>query len=1019
VGLASLPASESRKAIGKAAGRVRWHPGIKVSDHRWRRIEELCHDALERDPGDRAAFVREACGADEPLRREVESLLINASLSRDSRLGIGDLRTNSIGRQIGVYQIVSLLGAGGMGEVYRARDTKLGRDVAIKILPRPFTNDPDRLTRFEREARVLASLNHPHIGAIYGLEDADGVRALVLELVDGETLADRIARGPIPLKETLIIARQIADALDAAHEKGIIHRDLKPANIKITADGVVKVLDFGLARIVRANDSSTSDSRRPTITIEGTRDGLVMGTASYMSPEQSRGQSVDKRTDIWAFGCVVYEMLTGQIAFAGQTVSDTIAAILEREPDWSRLPASIPVNIHRLLQRCFEKDARHRLRDIGDARMDLDDVARGAGHVARISGRWSIILMSAAVVTSLVAIAVVISNRTAARETATSPSLGPRFSRVTWDASFSTEPALSADGTLAVYASDRGGQGQLDLWLQRITGSQPIPLTNDPADDREPDFSADGSLIAFRSDRDGGGIYVMPALGGDARLVAERGRAPRFSPDGTRIAYWTGPWLGGARTSGKALFLVPSIGGQQTRIADGFVTALNPIWSPNGRGILFFGRKSIDDSPTGGFDWWWTSLEGHEPVPTGAYRLLAEKGLYGASSNNAAAPATDALPAVWTPEGVIFSGRLGESVNLWRVKISETSGKAIEGSLERLTHGAGSDLMAAADSTGRIAFQVSNESRVSLTLPLESNQGKALGPIERQSYESMLFQNGRNSLDDAGRFLAYPKGRANQSEIWVKDLTTGQERHVVTTRPSQLNPVISHDGKKVAYTVPEGGSVAGFVIPVAGGTAAKVCDDCILQGWFADNRRILTLPAFPNRPPGRVRVIDVVDKTGHDALIDPRSGIGRADVSPDSRWLAFTASNLWIAPLRPGAPPGESEWVSVLTAVEGSSQRACGWSPDGRLLYLLLERDGFRDLYAQRVDATRGTPVGEPFLVQHVHDPRRRWGSTPYGTAIVSRAFVFSQNESTGSIWLLDPGPNANVANGSRAGKAN
>ena len=274
---------------------------------------------------------------------------------------------------------------------------------------------------------------------------------------------------------------------------------------------------------------------------------------------------------------------------------------------------------------------------------------------------------------------------------------------------------------------------------------------------------------------------------------------------------------------------------------------------------------------------------------------------YGASSSLGAA--TDALPAVWTSEGVIFSARLGESVNLWRVKIAETSGKVIDGSLERLTHGAGSDLLAAADRTGRIAFQVSNESAVSLTLPLDPNGGKALGPIELHSYESALFQNGRNSLDDAGRFLAYPKGRANESEIWVKHLTTGKERHLVTTPPSPLNPVISRDGTKVAYTVPEGGSVAGFVIPVAGGTATKVCDACILQGWLADNRRILALTAAPGRPPGRVRIVDVVDKTAHDAVIDPTSRIGRADISPDSHRLAFSSrGRVWIAPLRPGTP---------------------------------------------------------------------------------------------------------------------
>ena len=258
---------------------------------------------------------------------------------------------------------------GGMGEVYRARDTKLGRDVAFKILPRLFTSDPDRLARFEREARVLASLNHPHIGAIYGLEDADGVRALVLELVDGETLADRISRGPIAVKDALKIAREITEALDAAHERGIVHRDLKPANIKITPDGVVKVLDFGLAKAVSGNAAAADLTQSPTVTVGGTREGVILGTAAYMSPEQARGLAVDKRTDIWAFGCVLYEMLTGGLAFSGATASDTMVAILGREPDWTALPPDSPEDVRRLLRHCLEKNPKQRLRDIADVRL--------------------------------------------------------------------------------------------------------------------------------------------------------------------------------------------------------------------------------------------------------------------------------------------------------------------------------------------------------------------------------------------------------------------------------------------------------------------------------------------------------------------------------------------------------------------------------------------------------------------------------------------------------------------------
>src|SRR5438309_2106889 len=247
------------------------------------------------------------------------------------------------GTKLGAYEITGAIGAGGMGEVYKAHDTKLGRDVAIKILPEAFAHDADRLSRFQREAKMLASLNHPNIATIHGLEQSNGTNYLVMELVSGETLAERIKReGAVPVEEALKICAQVTEALEAAHEKGIIHRDLKPANVKITPEGTVKVLDFGLAKVAIGDGSGTDLTAAPTVTLGGTREGLIVGTAAYMSPEQARGQAVDKRTDIWALGCVLYEMLTGCTAFPGQTISDTIAAVLEREPNWSALPPAIP-----------------------------------------------------------------------------------------------------------------------------------------------------------------------------------------------------------------------------------------------------------------------------------------------------------------------------------------------------------------------------------------------------------------------------------------------------------------------------------------------------------------------------------------------------------------------------------------------------------------------------------------------------------------------------------------------------
>ena len=482
------------------------------------------------------------------------------------------------GSRLGSYEILAPLGAGGMGEVYRARDTKLGREVAIKILPAAVASDGDRLGRLEREARVLASLNHPNIATLYGLEDAGGVTALVMELVEGETLARRmgdvaigdprsiadhpIVRSSIRLAEALVIARQIADAFDAAHERGIVHRDLKPANIVIAANGTVKVLDFGLAKETATAAGADALTHSPTM-IAPTVDGLLLGTAPYMSPEQARGQAVDKRTDIWAFGCVLYEMLTGHRAFGGETTTDTLAAIIEREPDWAALPSSTSPAIRRLLRKCLQKDVRRRLHDIADARIDIDetivgaagDVDSGAATTAPTARARATSALLAVVALAAAAIVGWTAGRrdrsSAAPPSAVDVSLVP----LTTDPGYEGEPTFAPDGETVAYVSDR--TGNLEIFLKQASGGRDINLTDDPADDIQPAFSPDGRQIAFVSSRSGassilpygtdnplmgGDIWVMPALGGSARRIAQKGNFPSWSPDGSRILYISGPW---------------------------------------------------------------------------------------------------------------------------------------------------------------------------------------------------------------------------------------------------------------------------------------------------------------------------------------------------------------------------------------------------------------------------------------------------------------------------------------------
>src|SRR6202158_928056 len=349
-----------------------------MTPERWQKIEQLYHAALEREESQRAAYLQEVCAGDSALQREVESLLAqerggdgfleSPAIEVAARAMAKDSRRSLNGQQLGCYKIVSLLGAGGMGEVYQARDSKLNRDVAIKVLPAAFVHDAERLARFHRGAQMLEALNHPIIATIHGLEQSSGVHYLVMELVPGHTLAERVSAGALKIEGALKLGAQIAEALEAAHERGVIHRDLKPANVKVTPEGRVKVLDFGLAKAY-SGDGGQDLSNAATLTAMGTEEGRILGTPAYMSPEQARGKPVDKRTDIWAFGCVLYELLTGKVAFRGETISDTLAAVLEREPDLQALPRATPAKIRDLLRRSLQKDCQDRLRDIGDARI--------------------------------------------------------------------------------------------------------------------------------------------------------------------------------------------------------------------------------------------------------------------------------------------------------------------------------------------------------------------------------------------------------------------------------------------------------------------------------------------------------------------------------------------------------------------------------------------------------------------------------------------------------------------------
>ena len=542
---------------------------------------------MDHDPKVRSDYVREACANDEGLRQEIESLLAHVSgealvdtpaLAVSAQALAADGSSSLVGRQFGVYKLTSFLGAGGMGEVYRARDTRLERDVAIKILPRVFSSDSERLHRFEREARVLATLNHPHIGAIYGIEDVDGVPALVLELVEGQTLAERLGgsdsggsdpsrfgastsgagRGLV-VDEALDIAQQLAGALDAAHERGIVHRDLKPANIKVTSEGVVKVLDFGLARLVAgtgaAGDMQGATPPSALATSLATRPGVVLGTAAYMSPEQARGQAVDKRTDIWAFGCILYEMLCGRAAFAGETLTDTLAAVVSREPDWTALPEATTSTVRTVLTRCMEKDPKRRLRDIADVQLLLSgalDTSKSAS-VERASGattslRRSTILAASSMLVAVGATAV-------AMWLWSRPAVPPRLSRLLIPSTGSAAALLpntgranraltiTPDGSAIVYI----GSNSTRLFVRSLDAQEPLEIAAGQQLN-VPFVSSDGRWVGFV---DGSALKRVAVVGGAPLAIATlKGKAvgATWLPDDT-IVFATNETTGLQRVS--------------------------------------------------------------------------------------------------------------------------------------------------------------------------------------------------------------------------------------------------------------------------------------------------------------------------------------------------------------------------------------------------------------------------------------------------------------------------------------
>jgi serine/threonine protein kinase len=905
-----------------------------MSNARWDRIQDRYHAALERPASARAAFLREVCDGDRALVDEVQSLL-DQPISADQFLESGesdaenDLPSVRVGQRVGIYQVQALIGRGGMGEVYRARDPRLGRDVAIKMLPLVFMSDRDRVARFEREARVLASLNHLHIASIYGLEDSDGVRALVLELVEGDTLADRLARGPLTVAEALATARQIADALEAAHEKGIVHRDLKPANVKITPDGVVKVLDFGLAKL-EASGNSMHLTQSPTVTVGGTRGGLILGTAAYVSPEQARGHSADKRTDIWAFGCVLYEMFTGQPVFNGDTATDVLAAVMRAEPDWAALPADTPPLIGRLLRRCLEKDPKRRLHDIADARLDLDDALTAApadANLPRVSKRWARWLpWGVAATVTIIAGALAWRGVDRGQPVLVYASIDVPADFVLGedDRAVSlpnrTPMVFTPDGRSLIIQAAHARKPQLFLRSLDRPDARPIVGTEDA---RAPFVSPDGRWVAFTVADE---LKKVPIEGGAPTTICSLGLTAGLGVNGA--AWGTGNVIVFGDPASGRIMRVSANGGTPFAVTAAPPPArwhVAPVFLPDGQRILF-SDVSRDDASFG--------------------RLMVQA-LNGGDAGLVVPSATDGR---LLPSGQLAFMRVGTLMTVgFDVARAEAKGEAVATL---------SNVMQTGLTNRSGAFPGAGMFAVSSLGTLAVVKGALIGGDESRLV--WLTRDGQSASAEPASGV--PIGGRSYTRI----APDGSRAIVAVTTPTRLGLWIADWARDVWTACGDCDAVAGIAVWSPDGRRLLVGrkdtlvvhtldgsrpDQVLVRDadrtlypaeWLTDGRVVYAAASSPATPE-----IKLLDPGGSAGRLLARGNVDVA-VSPDARWLAFSSVHMGQVNVIVQAFPGPGVGMQV-SAGNGFNP---AWSADGRTLY-----------YLARYDAAPGQPGSVVFAV--------------------------------------------------------
>ncbi len=880
--------------------------GLDINRDRWPDVSRVFSAAAALDGPSRDAYLDDACRHDPALRAAVESLLG----AHDNAGSFGDgpvfpsstVKRLSPDSQLGPFRIESLLGAGGMGEVYRAYDTKLHRAVAIKVLPDFFAQRPDRLARFDEEARALAALNHPHIGAIYGLEESAGVAALVLELVEGSTLAERLAAGPLPFDEVVRIARQLAEGLEAAHDRGIVHRDFKPANIKFTPDGNVKILDFGLAKTAgsRPGAALTPSTTSPR---DATQFGVVLGTVGYMSPEQARGQAVDKRTDIWAFGCVLFEMCAHQPPFAGATTSDAQAAVIVREPDWELLRAGTPANLVRLLRRCLTKDPKLRLRDIGEARIALERDTDTADVAPRSTTRRVAAIAAILSAAASFAIAFAIFG-----SPGSGPSVSPapvRFAVPPPEGtSFDIQPgltffALSPDGSqLAFVAGSEApstSAARNHLWLRRLTDMEATPL---PGTDGATSmfWSPNGLSLAFFAKR-----KLM-------RIDLPNG-APSKICD-VEATFRQGTWGAGGvilmgRADGMSIEVVPAAGGTPVPIlkrnqSKRETRVLWPWFLPDGKHFLYTARLDDDEGELRIAD-----LDGESRT------------VMSASSN---AQWVDPDVVVFVREGVLMGRRvdleaarpLGEPFTVAeRVEYFFTTSRATF----------------SASRTGSVAYHAGQDIG---QLVWADRTGNEVGTISTSSeYER---SSARLSRDDSALLAARRRAGLGTYDLWRMNLVRGTEEPLTFNRGSEVSPVWMDDDRAVLFAGDSPGSLPHlFRKDLATGEEEQVLppgNQQLAMDVFPDDGEV----TYVERQSEGFRMfrLSLARHASPTPLLSGQQSANNMRLSPDGRAMTFVVG-------------GDERWLKAYVstvpvtsppelAAEGVSGPA-RWSRDGRRIY--------------------------------------------------------------------------------------